>query len=80
MESKRDTPLGKAMTRPEPSNLPEKINPIETKAEIKSPREFVNASDCSEQEKLLTNNPGPTLHRSIRTRKEHVKLKDYVRH
>lgn len=84
LENKRkpfqNTPPEKTMTSPEPANLPEKKKPIETTAVIGSSREIVNASDCPVQETLSTNNPEPTLRRSIRARKEPVKLKDYVRH
>ena len=58
-KEERYTP-GESNEQTRTKNLPEKKKPIETTAEIKSPRQIVNASNCSEQEKLSTNNPGPT--------------------
>lgn len=78
MKSKRDTLPEKAMTSKNEVIFQKRKNRLKT-TEIKSPRENVNASDCSEQKNLSNNNPGPTSRRSIRTRKEPVKLKDYVR-
>ena len=62
-KQERYTP-GESNDQTRTKNLPKKKKQIETTAEIKSPRQIVNASNCSEQEKLSTNNPGPTYRKS----------------